>query len=320
MKSTTAGSARSTRRSIPFHGLEAADPRLKRETDYYYLPETSMLIDDVQLYVLPVPDERYEIKLHSSDERVRALFTGAIRTQFERLDLSDSLYYFFRECAGAIMAHRFAAYEIAYLLDAETVVGFELVLIPPTSFVLRGTTFRQYVPAEIRSDRGTSDKYIDLPTESVLLFQLPEYVRAEHEQTMESLASIGNNLFPKFAIENLYRRTVPFHQDNYLLTREVALAKATQSLGWNARHYGTEYKFEHYVWRRQLTFYKFICLMRQLILDGLNIALSRVGERMGFEAHLTIDGLPTASDAEVALRRLQDGDLRTFDDVLKQYK
>jgi hypothetical protein len=314
----------SSQRSVWFYSdMVENDPNLNKKSNYHYISETSMLVDDVQSATLPIPrysEKSYQINLSASDPKVEDLIIGAIETQFDRNDLTEAIYDFFQQCVGVVMAYRYAGYEIVYFsTEEERIDSFRLALIPPSAFFIGKNKFQQYVPPQIASELHLEKQYIEFPAENIAIFQLPEYVKAQHAQIMESLAFLGENLFPKFALENMYNPTIPFSQGDYFLSREIALAKATQIIGWNARNYSNEHKFEHYVWRRQLIFYKFLCSLRETILQTLNEALTRIGNKMGFTAELSIEGLPSAGDVDIALEKLQKGDLKTFNEVLKPF-
>ncbi|HEY6806130.1 MAG TPA: hypothetical protein VI306_21295 [Pyrinomonadaceae bacterium] len=285
-----------------------------------------MLIDDVQLSILPFPDrsrddDEYDIKLTASDATVETLIIDAIESQYGREDLRYSLYEFFKQCAGVLMAYGQAAYEIVYLSTNEGKIdSVRLSLIAPSGFITKRVKFQQYQSTPTAEGSNQRGSFINLPAESVLLFKLPENMRARHDEMMQSLVFVGENIVPKFAIANMVNPTVPFSHDDYSLSRSIAVAKATKHIGWNARNYRNEHRFEHYVWHRQLIFYKFLCILREGILRTLNEGLTRIGSRMGFTAELSFENLPTANDADSALEKLHKGNLKTFNDVLKSFR
>ena len=69
-------------------------------------------------------------------------------------------------------------------------------------------------------------------------------------------------------------------------------------MGWNVRDLFNEGQLEPFgVWR-QIRFLEFKVKLRNKICEDLNAAISRVGEKMGFEAKLELDGLPTLETVE----------------------
>lgn len=322
MKKKSKAGLISTQKSVPFYN--EADQRLNDKSRYYYAAETSMLIDDVQLSILPFPDrskDEYEIKLTASDSNVEALIIDAIETRYGRNDLTYTLYEFFKQCAGVLIAYGQAAYEIVYLSTSDGKFdSFRLSPIAPSGLIAKKGKFQQYQATPMADGTNLREGVVDLPAESVLLFELPENVRAGHDQMMQSLAFAGENFIPEFALPNMVKPTILFSLDDYSLSRNIAVAKATQRIGWNARNYGTEYRFEHYVWHRQLIFYRFLCNLRENILRTLNEGLTRIGERMGFRAELSFENLPSVDDVDTALKKLHDGDLKTFSEVLDPFR
>lgn len=316
----------SSRKSVWFYSdmLEEVDSNLNKKSFYYYSSETSMLIDDVELSCLPLPNSsrnEYKVNLIATDSRCEGLLINAIETQYSRENLANSIYEFFKQCVSVLLTYEYAGYEIIYFsTDDGKIDSFWLSLIVPSAFIIKKDAFQQYVPLEIANELNLKTQYIVLPKENVLLFELPEYIKPNYQQMMESLAFLGENLYPKFALENMYNPTIPFSQSDYFLSREIALAKATKEIGWNSRDYSNEHKFEHYVWQRELRFYKFLCILRETILKTLNNGLKRIGKKLEFEAELIVEGLPTTQDVENATEKLSKGEIKTFNEVLEKFR
>lgn len=314
----------STKKSVWFYSdMVKDDPFLNIRSDYHYIGETHMLIDDTKLKCLPIPGfgKEYKVILNASDPKCEDLIVDAIETQYDREDLENSLYEFYQTCVSVIMAYGYAAYEIVYFSNEEgKIESFGFTLITPSAFFIEKNKFKQYVPPEIAEERNLTVQSIDFEPEDILLFELPDNVKPSYNQMMESLAFLGQNLFPKFALENMRNPTIPFSHKDYLLSRELALAKASQKIGWNSRNYSNEYKFEYYVWHRQLKFYKFLCQIRDSILEKFNEGLERVGKRMNFQAKLSFEGLCKIDDIDNATEKLKNGDLKTFSEVLDIFR
>lgn len=315
----------SSRKSVWFYSdMVEDDPILNKKSFYHYSSKTNMLIDDVDSSCLPTPDfpkNKYKVNLITTDTRCEDLLIGAIETRYGRENLTNSIYEFFNQCVRVIMTYGYAGYEIIYFSTQDGAIdSFWLALITPSAFINKKDRFQQYVPLQVVKERNLEGQYIDLPKENILVFELPEYIKPYYEQMMESLAFLGKEVFPEFALENLFNPTVPFSREDYLLSKEIALAKVTSIIGWNARNYSNEYKFEHYVWQRQLRFHKFLCILRETILKTLNEGLKRIGIKLNFEAELVIEGLPTVQDAENALEKLNKGEIKTFSEVLDKFR
>lgn len=275
------------------------------------------------LGAFPVPgfsSKKYKVVLEASDDKCEALLIDAIETNYHRNDLTEAIYNFAQQCIPSLAAYGYAPYEIVYFSDEQrSPKAFLLTPIIPASFVARKDGYEQYVPVTEKVEQELTTQYIELPAESVLLFELPEEIRASYEHMMDSLSYFGGAIIPRFAMEDLFTQSIPFSQQDYFRSREMAVASATKDIGWNGRDYGTQYELEFYVWYRQLKFYRFQCTLRSLVIAALNEGLRRIGKRLEFEAKLSIDGLPTEADAELAMTRLLSGELKTFHEVLQPF-
>lgn len=314
------------RRSIWFDvGRYRNDPILRDKSSRYYSSKTSMLIDDIYHGTFPVPNfglKKYSVNLETSNEKTKELLINAIEgRQHPHHELSEAFYDFATECVKCLVAYGYAPYEIVYFSDDKGIPKiFLITLISPSSFSETKLGFRQYVPKAEAVEQKINTQYIDLPKENVLLFKLPKDCETDHHFMMECLEYFGGGLIPEFAMGDLANQASLFSQSDYFTARKLAVAYATKDIGWNARDYGSQYALEWYVWYRQLRFYRFQCLLRNLVIETFNEGLLRIGKKLGFEATISIDGLPTVADADKTRERLVSGDLGTFIEILEQFR
>lgn len=299
------------------------DRKLKDKSFRHYSSETSMLIEDLYNGVFPpagFTSKKYKVEMEASDQKCNELFRNAIERQYPQHDLTESIYLFAQECVQCMATYGQAPYEIVYFEDGKGIDrAYLLNLIMPASFHVRKNGFKQYIPPAEVVDQSPEGKFIDLPAENILLFELP-FEMKHHESMMDSLSYFGGEVLPKFAVEDLMTQSIPFKQADYFRARELAVAHATKDIGWNARNYTSKNKLEFYVWYRQLKFYRFQILIRDSVIETFNEGLARVGKRLGFEAKLSVNGLPTMADADNALEKLLGGDLITFTEVLAPFR
>jgi hypothetical protein len=121
-------------------------------------------------------------------------------------------------------------------------------------------------------------------------------------------------------LKNLAEVASKFRYDsaNQVYSRKLALAESGRSIGWNARGLFNDETLEFYQLKRQLLFEKFKVELRGAILDTLNKGLSFAGKQMGFEAQISILGLPSLSDVEMAEYELDAG-TKSFGDIIKPF-
>jgi hypothetical protein len=94
--------------------------------------------------------------------------------------------------------------------------------------------------------------------------------------------------------------------------------EAVRPIGWNARGSFNEHVTSYYWIRLMLTFEKFKVELRRAILAVLNDALKQIGQKLGFEVRIEINGLPTRVDITDALRKLDLGEV-PFTEVMKPF-
>jgi hypothetical protein len=282
-----------------------------------------MLIQDVSNAVIPVPGyskRKYEVMLTPPDEKAEKLIASALKDERYPRNLTNASYHFFQACAGTMMAYGESYYEIVYSMSAAKIpVAFRFVSIHPATVVSRRGRLWQHVPAEVVRERGIPSQNIELPIDSVLTFRLPPNVQRNHHFMMESLAFSSVNFMPEFTMTNMRSETnIPFDLKSFSQNRKMALARATRDIGWSGRLLFREEILEYYFFYRHLIFEKFKCVMRDMIVNTLNIGINKAGALIGFDGQLEIHGLPTLTEIEQSLARLRAGD-KSFDEVMKRY-
>lgn len=179
--------------------------------------------------------------------------------------------------------------------------------------------FVQQIPQKTAERLGISNS-INLPSDSILVFQLSPALRKGLEETLQGLVVLSKKLIPEFALNNLGEAASRFNYDsaNQIYARKLALAEAGKAIGWNARGLFTDDMLEYYSLKRHLSFEKFKIELRNSIVQTLNEGLKRVGQHMGFEAQIRLHGIPTLSDVERAESELAAGG-KAFGEILKPF-
>lgn len=89
--------------------------------------------------------------------------------------------------------------------------------------------------------------------------------------------------------------------------RGELIAKITEPIGWNARDLFNDNHLEPYNTWRKLRFLQFTIGIRDVIMERLNQAIARAGERIGFQAAIELNGLATHFDVEKVKDDLNTG-------------
>lgn len=317
------GNAATTRRSRRRYLDDTTDPvfrSLSARYEYWREYYTSMLLRDLEsVFPYPLRDENFEVEVLGDDlppdtaNGIADALTTERRHGRHR-QLNEALRHFGAECAPHLVAFGVAAYELAFVTSAEqSPERFRLHLIHPYR---RRWGRRQHYLVEADGSRG---KWITLPRESVIEFQLPDTRRPRVAQAVEALAAA--NVYSATRARLVFARGVPYNFSRHVSIERELLARATAPIGWRGRGLFTDEQLEPFRLVRDLRFEAFQAELRDVILRGLNEALARAALRIGITARLVVRGLPDAHDVAREIKRVRDGpgaDV-SLQDVLKPF-
>lgn len=290
--------------------------------DFY----TSMLIEDVSLWVAPVSPRRggrAKVVLEPSNRNAEQLLTQALArdSEYHRQGLSESVYGFLRSCTQTLIGYSAAPFEIVHLSppDGEQVVGFELFSIFPPTLRERDGELVQYVPQRLAAD-GRLPPEIKLDAERLAVFSLPDPVREILSESIYALNAIGRSRSMDLAVQSFEAgsQRLSYDLQSHQYAEHLALAEATKRVGWDARGLFRQRQSEFHVVHRQLTFFRFVAQVRDSILGQLNDVLDKVSQVLAPIGHVRLEGLPTVGDADEAIRHLRAGN-RRFKELLDQF-
>ena len=318
----------STQKSIfyyPRHYRDI-DPELDSHPNYYDGIYTGRLIKDVSLGIMPIggrtKNEEFKVIITPNDKKVRDTIIDGINQDEYRQDLENEVCQFFQECAHFIMSYGEADYEIAYFSRPSdgTVIGFKLVLIPPTSLVQENGKFYEYLPKQLADLKDLSQN-IQLSEQSVLRFRAPDHLRDDIIYLLKLLSSLGNrSTLPDFVMDNIggISKPIPFDLAAFNYSHNLAMANAGKLIGWNSFLSIGNGILEYYWFHRFLLFEQFKINLRNAILSIFNEGLKIIGQNLGFSAKLEIKGLPSIEDVKSAQLRLADGSI-SFNELLDTF-
>jgi hypothetical protein len=126
---------------------------------------------------------------------------------------------------------------------------------------------------------------------------------------------------PDFVLPNLKGEIppIPYDLNKFARDQKMAVAEATKVIGWSARDVADDrFMTEYYHLHRFLRFETFKLKLRNSIIETLNQAISRAGNKLGFKANIIVEGLPTLEDIRQAEESLATGSKR-FIDVINPF-
>ena len=292
---------------------------------YYDAFFPHMFIEDVRLRILPNGGRAWmkelEISLDPPDPRAQQLIEKAISPDGHHHNFAGAICHFIANCAVHLLIYETDTCEIVYLSEPENgkTVGFELVPINPYTILYRGNSLSQFLPDD-HSTNLRERRRMELRPEHTLTFKLPAGIRGKLDAVMESMSILGPTS-PEFFMKELEagsRKTL-YDVARHQHLRNVALARITRDLGWDARGSLEKEVSEYYLVYRHIKFERFKIELRDSILDTLNAGLDLAGRQLGFSTKITLKGLPTFDDVQTAHNHLAKGDV-PFGEILQPFR
>jgi hypothetical protein len=307
--------------------LLRSSKRISNRSEHFNELYPYMFIKDVELSIIPIGGrahgkKQFNITLEPSNPELERIVTSAISTDEYPYSLTERVCDFIGQCAVTLLLFSTSTYEIVYLSDEKKggLVGFEFVHINPFSLVKSGNTMKQLLPKDYAAELGKPEQIV-LKPERILAFTLPDNLRGKLDVLIELLSVLSALTTPDFYMKELAANKIktPYDVKGHYFVQKVALAKATRFLGWNSRQLFRDEALEYYLIHRDLLFEQFIIELREIILNTLNQGIKRVGEEVGFQTKIVINGLPTITDIQAANDHLQKGNI-TFAEILEPFR
>jgi hypothetical protein len=105
----------------------------------------------------------------------------------------------------------------------------------------------------------------------------------------------------------MFSKDLPYSVVRHSALERELLARATAPIGWRGRGLFTDEQLEPYRLMRDLRFEAFQTELRDVVIQGLNKAISLAGNALGFEAHVVLHGVPGHDDVAREVRRVKEG-------------
>jgi hypothetical protein len=323
MKSHTAGFSYSTRRSKWVYRTQEFDT----ERDYSASLYPHMLIEDIHLALLPNPryytNAKTVIRLEPPNDAAEAMILqGVGRIDRDPRDLVEAVSKFVDDTAQMISYYGECYYEIVYFGSEPSVFqSFTIELIPNWTFSkgLRSYTQRQPQEGNDRKEpKGI--RRVGIPRESIVHFRVPggPFAPRRHRRLMRRLSRLSSLDAPaRLMAPDQPQSGFDFTQYNH--SNLIKLARSTKDLGWHARQSYQAETTEFYLVYRHLRFELWRAKLREAIVSSLNEALTRAGAKIGFQARIVVEGIPTSDEIAHIIDDVRNGQLE-FSSALEKSK
>ena len=282
----------------------------------------SMFLQDVTR-LLPYRrgvEDGFTARLSPANERLDELFMTASPTQYgPAQNVEGAVRTFVEDCAQALMFGP-VTYELAFYSRAASPEQFEAFrfeqILQGSVSTIKGRPV-QFVPAGM-SDRSTREglHYVELDPATVFQFQLDPRTATVVAEAWEIFrAADRQQIVPTDMLTKHGGTSTGFVFSEHRSSVSALALSGTRELGWTGRDLFTDGMLDPFKALRHLRFLRFQLIVREATLSGLSALLVRAGERMGFEAKLTVEGLKNAVDLERAEAGLVSG-TRSISDLL----
>lgn len=281
-----------------------------------------MFNEDVRYRVIPVSgqSDKRSIKIYASpaNPAVEEMIAAALTRDYYTKSLPSAVANFLEESVGTIIAANEVVYEIVYLVEPQSseLVGFDLTRLSPLSLVHQHGKLFQYVPKSI-AEKLNVPQYIDLDQNNLLIIRPHSLQKYRLPKMMDALTELSNRSYPEFIVQK-GGNSIPYESNIQIRTFDTALGRITKEVGWDARQYSDENITEYYLIERRLRFEEFAIHLREEIIEALNQALVKAGQKIRFTAQIQLEGLPTFDEIKATRSHLEKGD-RPFGELMTPY-
>lgn len=212
----------------------------------------------------------------------------------------DALEDFSQFCLHQVLQFGEAAYEIAYTDPDEDGKwqGFGLALVHP--YRRRFGRHRHY-RAAIQELPG---EWVAIPDDRIVVFRLePRELRNDLRSAVSALRASGLNWGAGMA--SLAYAGIDITEASR--ADAALLARATRSMGWNARWNYDKYVTAPYLILREFRFAKLKAQLRAMVIRGVQEALDKTVPVLGVRSQLSVECHPTVAEIDAAMRQLEAG-------------
>lgn len=160
--------------------------------------------------------------------------------------------------------------------------------------------------------------FIRLTSNDLICISLSSTLKKDIKKFIKKLSYFSeNHIMPAFARAELEAGTLDSKCDysDFRDQRLKMFAKANISIGWNARGAFKDETLEYYQLVMFLRFKKFICQLREEIIESINRGLAKVFFDANEAPHIELSGISVAPDIEKTLNLLVNGKIK-FNDVI----
>jgi hypothetical protein len=324
------------RKSIAFFNTESAHVARQSGSHYWY-----MFVEDVRLHIMPVGGHssahgNFAVELLPDTQELRRtlgrVFLGRDRYRFSSWDpfpsaITQTISDFISDTASILVSRGVAHFEIVRESlpqrqprtaaakspeRSDNEIFFCPAIIPGTVVRIPGF-YVQRVPRNEWARTGM--KAVLLPARTVWTLRIPLELGGprRHIKLLDTLVKSSQPL-PNFVIQSMMHgeETPSFSHRDFNRQQLQTVARATRSWGWPARDLWSNHVLRYSNVERHVRFARSMAILRDYLLESMNHFL----QRTGYDIQLSVNGLPSRSEIDGYLTKLENGQV-TSEKILK---
>lgn len=273
-----------------------------------------MFLEDLRLHALPYgrgADEGFDIQVHPADATVLGLIENALPADGYGHRRLDDCFRDYLESALWFLAQGDLYLEIEYFREPGgegRPVAFRVEFLHPELVTRRFGRYRYRIPIATEGDGEVRWSSESLDRDCLVAISLPRSLRRDVVRALRAIRASDQDLrVTSEFVTGEHGRDTGFDFSAYQRISHDIVLRATRATGWDGRGLLTEGLLDPAKVWRALQFARLVVKLREVALDGLQEAINRAGEKMGFTAELVLSRVLTLDDLARMENDLQAG-------------
>lgn len=274
-----------------------------------------MFLEDLRMRALPYGrglDEGFRLHIDPLDERVLNLVRDALPALHYRQGRIDESFRDYIQSALPALAQGNLYLELEYFRNPGDQVGqpvaFRIDFLRPELVVKRYGKYRYLVPTQ--AEREDKKRWSSEPLESnfLVVVSLPRRLRRELDRTLRIIRAADQDLrvMSDFTT-GMHGNNSGFDFSTYQRKSHDIVLRASKATGWTGRGSHTEDLLDPEKAWRAIQLARIVVSLREIALQGLQDAIDRAGEEIGFTAELKLSKVVTLGHLDHLEKDLEAG-------------
>lgn len=274
-----------------------------------------MFLEDLRMHLLPYgrgSDEGFDIEVRPADTTVLALIENAVPADGYGYRRLDDCFRDYLESAVWFLAQGDLYLEIEYFRepdgDGSRPVAFRVEFLHPELVTRRFGRYRYRIPIDTKGEPDVRWSSEPLDRDCLVAVRLPRSLRRDLVRALRAIRASDQDLrVTSQFVTGEHGSNSGFEFSTYQRISHDIVLRATRATGWAGRGLLAEGLLDPEKAWRALQFARLVVRLREIALEGLQEAINRAGEKIGFNAELALSRVLTLDDLARMENDLQAG-------------